>query len=156
MLTIPQLNQQLKIYLEAIAQERPNRPQWLELPEAYTSTWMQLRAEAKRPASQKSNHVDQAIVPDDSKKTRTEHEVQEGLWRYAVEGTEEKNGKREPGDVLLIGKPGSGKSTSLQQLFLAAAKRALNELETNQPRIPVLMPLRYVALKADATPSEML
>jgi hypothetical protein len=55
-------------------------------------------------------------------------DVLDGLRRYAGE------------HVLLIGRPGSGKSTALQRLLLEEAKRALDDANAC---IPVLLELRH-------------
>ncbi|MBD2740177.1 HEAT repeat domain-containing protein [Coleofasciculus sp. FACHB-1120] len=57
--------------------------------------------------------------------------VLEGLWKYAAD------------HVLLVGRPGSGKSTALARLLLeeAQASREINSLADS--RIPVLVELRY-------------
>ncbi len=54
--------------------------------------------------------------------------VLDGLRRHAAE------------HVLLIGRPGSGKSTALQRLLLEEAERALGDANT---RIPLLLELRH-------------
>lgn len=55
-------------------------------------------------------------------------DVLEGLRRHAAE------------HVLLVGRPGSGKSTALQRLLLEEAERALSDADA---RIPVLLELRH-------------
>ncbi len=55
-------------------------------------------------------------------------DVLDGLRRHAAE------------HVLLIGRPGSGKSTALQRLLLEEAERALGDADA---RIPVLLELRH-------------
>lgn len=55
-------------------------------------------------------------------------DVLDGLRRHAA------------GHVLLVGRPGSGKSTALQRLLLEEAERALNDADA---RIPVLLELRH-------------
>jgi HEAT repeat protein len=56
--------------------------------------------------------------------------VLEGLRKYAVE------------HLLLVGRPGSGKSTALVRLLLEEAQQGL-EAENERATIPVLMELRY-------------
>ena len=55
-------------------------------------------------------------------------DVLDGLRRHAAE------------HVLLVGRPGSGKSTALQRLLLEEAERALGDADA---RIPVLLELRH-------------
>ena len=55
-------------------------------------------------------------------------DVLDGLRRHAAE------------HVLLVGRPGSGKSTALQRLLLEEAERALSDADA---RIPVLLELRH-------------
>ncbi|MBD2122350.1 HEAT repeat domain-containing protein [Trichocoleus sp. FACHB-262] len=55
--------------------------------------------------------------------------VVEGIRRYAAE------------HVLLMGRPGSGKSTALLRLLIDEAKKALNDTSA---KIPVLVELRYL------------
>lgn len=61
--------------------------------------------------------------------------VLEGIRKYA------------PQHVLLIGKPGSGKSTALARLLLEETKQASSHLSStlnqNQVKIPILVELRY-------------
>ncbi len=58
--------------------------------------------------------------------------VLEGLRKYA------------PEHVLLVGRPGTGKSTALARLLLEEAEKARGETGGNSPvKIPVLVELRY-------------
>ena len=65
--------------------------------------------------------------------------VLEGIYKYA--------GKHDLGNhVLLVGRPGSGKSTALARLLLQEAE---NALEDKQAKIPVLVELRYLPSEAN-------
>jgi HEAT repeat protein len=60
--------------------------------------------------------------------------VLEGICKYAAD------------HVLLVGRPGSGKSTALARLLLQEAE---NALEDKQAKIPVLVELRYLPSEAN-------
>jgi HEAT repeat protein len=72
---------------------------------------------------------------DREKKEKIERlPVLEGICKYAAE------------HVLLVGRPGSGKSTALARLLLQEAE---NALEDKQAKIPVLVELRYLPSEAN-------
>jgi HEAT repeat protein len=78
-----------------------------------------------------SNELEQSQSAE--KKQREQFAVLDGLRKYA------------PEQVLLVGKPGSGKSTALRRLRWEAAERCAKAIEQNQdmiPPIPVLLELR--------------
>ena len=60
--------------------------------------------------------------------------VLEGICKYAVD------------HVLLVGRPGSGKSTALARLLLQEAESAIADL---QAKIPILVELRYLPSEAN-------
>lgn len=60
--------------------------------------------------------------------------VLEGICKYAAD------------HVLLVGRPGSGKSTALARLLLQEAENALSD---RQAKIPVLVELRYLPSEAN-------
>jgi len=62
--------------------------------------------------------------------------VLEGIYKYAAE------------HVLLVGRPGSGKSTALARLLLQEAEKALSD---RQAKIPVLVELRYLSSEANGS-----
>jgi predicted NACHT family NTPase len=64
--------------------------------------------------------------------------VLEGLQKYA------------PNHVLLVGRPGSGKSTALVRLLVATAQQAL---QNPHSQIPVLVELRTYKAEGVTTPS---
>ncbi|GBO52794.1 hypothetical protein APA_595 [Pseudanabaena sp. lw0831] len=72
---------------------------------------------------------------DREKKEKIERlPVLEGICKYAAE------------HVLLVGRPGSGKSTALARLLLQEAEKALKD---QQAKIPVLVELRYLPSEAN-------
>ncbi len=72
---------------------------------------------------------------DREKKEKIERlPVLEGICKYAAD------------HVLLVGRPGSGKSTALARLLLQEAE---NALEDKQAKIPVLVELRYLPSEAN-------
>jgi HEAT repeat protein len=78
-----------------------------------------------------SNDLEQSQSAE--KKQREQFAVLDGLRKYA------------PEQVLLVGKPGSGKSTALRRLRWEEANRCAHAIEQNQeaiPPIPVLLELR--------------
>ena len=81
---------------------------------------------------------EEATDPDDEKQPKMERlGVLEGLRKYAAE------------HLLLVGRPGSGKSTALVRLLLEEAQNCLETVEklerppTEKTAIPVLVELRY-------------
>lgn len=138
-LTMPQLNQQLKTYLEAVRKNRFG-------PELYTPT--QLLPLTARASRRVRSDFDESSQRDESTE-QSEFKAQQvdvlkGLWQYAVEKPREKTDKPVSSHVLLIGKPGSGKSTALHQLFQDAVQKALATKRYDNPRIPVLIELRGI------------
>jgi predicted NACHT family NTPase len=75
---------------------------------------------------------------EEKKETIERLPVLDGISKYAAE------------HVLLVGRPGSGKSTALARWLLQEAKKAL---EDNQAKIPLLVELRY--LPSDANESSV-
>jgi len=72
---------------------------------------------------------------EEEKKEKIERlPVLEGICKYAVE------------HVLLVGRPGSGKSTALARLLLQEAEKALSD---RNAKIPVLVELRYLPSEAN-------
>jgi HEAT repeat protein/energy-coupling factor transporter ATP-binding protein EcfA2 len=136
---MPLTTQSLKTYLDAILSPPPNRPPWHGGAEFYTPTQaLPLKAQF----SQAQPKEQKAKQPDDRQEQKQEAvDVLEGLGKYALEET---------GHVLLIGKPGSGKSTALQQLLRKTAKDALDGLHrAGTSSIPVLIELRGVSPQPD-------
>ncbi|ELS33782.1 MULTISPECIES: HEAT repeat domain-containing protein [Pseudanabaena] len=85
--------------------------------------------------------VDKEKVESQKEKEEGEKEkierlpVLEGICKYAAE------------HVLLVGRPGSGKSMALARLLLQEAENALNDHQ--QAKIPVLVELRYLPSEAN-------
>ncbi len=74
---------------------------------------------------------------EEEKKEKIERlPVLEGICKYAAE------------HVLLVGRPGSGKSTALARLLLQEAENALSD---RNAKIPVLVELRYLPSEANAS-----
>lgn len=77
--------------------------------------------------------------PQQEKEKVERFSVLEGLRKYAL--------REKPEPVLLVGRPGSGKSTALARLMLGEAALTLNPSPDGrgilQERIPVLVELRY-------------
>ena len=72
---------------------------------------------------------------EEEKKEKIERlPVLEGICKYAAE------------HVLLVGRPGSGKSTALARLLLQEAENALRD---DQAKIPILVELRYLPSEAN-------
>ena len=72
---------------------------------------------------------------EEEKKEKIERlPVLEGICKYAAE------------HVLLVGRPGSGKSTALARLLLQEAENALKD---DQAKIPILVELRYLPSEAN-------
>ena len=127
-------------YLQSIREDED----YLEWDEVYTATTVEGRkktSEKKTPEKRFSRRLKlraETVVPqkdeigdrdaDPQPREETEQwDVLAGLRNYAAE------------HVLLIGKPGSGKSTSLERLLWEAAGRALEEPSA---QVPVLVKLR--------------
>ncbi|MEA5477709.1 HEAT repeat domain-containing protein [Pseudanabaena galeata UHCC 0370] len=104
------------------------------------------RVESDRPAFFDFGLMVQTVEPpkaeqereseqDREKKEKIERlPVLEGICKYAAE------------HVLLVGRPGSGKSTALARLLLQEAE---NAIEDKQAKIPVLVELRYLPSEAN-------
>ncbi len=110
-------------YLESLLE---NSPQEKSSRENYVPSWTNLPLQVQTHNSSSSNQ--------ELKQTKEEkYLVLEGLRKYALE------------QVLLVGKPGSGKSTALLQLQKEEARRRLEAIEQDEdeiPQIPVLVELR--------------
>jgi len=125
-------NSQFKSYLEAISK---NYQCWWNL---YTLTDAEGKKQQEQKFSSPSSPFDfglmvETIQPkqeqEKQEKEKTERlPVLEGIRKYAAN------------HVLLVGKPGSGKSTALARLLLESAQAASSE---NNKTIPVLVELRY-------------
>jgi len=76
----------------------------------------------------KKSQVEESLEPELKQETTEKLPILEGLRKYA------------PEHVLLMGAPGSGKSTTLHRLLLEEAQAAKKELTKSQ--IPVLLELR--------------
>ena len=139
---MPQPNQQLKKYLVALLKDRKNRFG----SEFYTPTrLLPLRARASLKAKSEIGEVGQENESANQADFKVQQvDVLEGLWHYAVEKPSEKSDKPLPSHVLLIGKPGSGKSTALYQLLKDAAQKAIATNRNDSIRIPVLIQLRGI------------
>ncbi len=143
-LLAPQANIDFQPYLKSIRDDE----YYQEGQEVYTPTTLEDRQpvrgrETARPSQRrfssrlklrvetvKRDQQGQEYPPDESpqEKERVEQwDVLEGLRQYATD------------HVVLIGKPGSGKSTSMERLLWEEAERALHDAKA---RIPVLLKLR--------------
>ncbi|UIE36679.1 HEAT repeat domain-containing protein [Leptodesmis sichuanensis] len=111
-------------YLQAILSPARNRQDWQDF---YTSTQAQLPLRVRAYASAQSDP--EASQQEDKLK---QMEVLAGLRKYAAN------------HVLLIGNPGSGKSTALRRLLWEEAERCTQAKREQKPivQIPVLVELR--------------
>jgi predicted NACHT family NTPase len=79
--------------------------------------------------------VEKFVPKQDKEEKRDRLPVLEGICKYLAESNH----------VLLIGKPGSGKSTALNRLLLEKCRDAIHRVSQSGelPQIPVLIELRY-------------
>ena len=96
-------------------------------PQAKFSKRLKLRVETVKPEKEQSFDSRSAQGAQEQREQIEQWDVLAGLRNYVAE------------HVLLIGKPGSGKSTSLERLLWEEAENALQNAET---KIPVLVKLR--------------
>jgi len=121
-------------YLESICQEYA---QWWKI---YTFTdVVEKQQDEQKQFSPLLDLMVQSVEQQQEKREEEKEKIErlavvEGLRKYA------------PNHVLLIGRPGSGKSTALVRLLLEEAERGRakgSEGDGDAPRIPVLVELRY-------------
>ena len=131
-------------YLEAIVNTHQKWQEWYMPTDATGKNPLQV--ERDRPAFFDFGLMVQTVEPpkveqerelgqDGEKKEKIERlPVLEGIAKYAAE------------HVLLVGRPGSGKSTALARLLLQEAEIALSIVRA---KIPVLVELRYLPSEAN-------
>ncbi len=113
---------QLKSYLESVLK---NLPQDLISRENYIPSWADLPLKVQASKSSSSNQEQQ--------QKKIKYLVLEGLRKHIFE------------QVLLVGKPGLGKTTALLQLSREEAEKCLEAINQNKdeiPQIPILIELR--------------
>ena len=132
------------VYLEAIVNTHQKWQEWYTPTDATGKDSLQV--ERDRPAFFDFGLMVQTVEPpkveqerelgqDREKKEKIERlPALEGICKYAAE------------HVLLVGRPGSGKSTALARLLLQEAENALSD---RLAKIPVLVELRYLPSEAN-------
>ncbi len=124
-------------YLESICDKYA---QWWQI---YTLTDVESRQHCEVEAPPLLDFMVETVLPDKGEPSPKPEKIErlgvlEGLRKYAKES------------VLLVGRPGSGKSTALARLLLESAQKCREVLEqesvgaeSRQAKIPVLVELRY-------------